>query len=296
MSKAQRGQVDAILRKPRPTPRNVAEMRAGYAAAQAQMAVPAGIRTGEATLGDRRALMVEPAERGRPGTILYFHGGAWSSGSPETALPLTGALVVRTGIRALSVDYRLAPENPYPAAVDDGANAYRALLENGVDPARIALVGDSAGGSLAVTTALRARESGLPAPAAVVALSGAFDLTLSGESMAAKAGIDPIFTREMFGPMLAMYCAGEDPHDEYLSPALFADLSGLPAMLLQVGANEVLLDDSVRMAARAVAAGVDTVLDVTADVPHVFQIFADVLDEARQAIDRAALFLSQRLQ
>jgi acetyl esterase/lipase len=117
MSKAQRAQVDAILRQPRPTPRNLEEMRAGYAA---------------------------------------------------TALSLTGALVTRTGIRALSVDYRLAPENPYPAAVDDGANAYHALLESGEDPARIALVGDSAGGSLAVTTALRARESGLPAPAAVI--------------------------------------------------------------------------------------------------------------------------------
>ncbi|VVJ21905.1 Esterase [Amycolatopsis camponoti] len=296
MSKAQRAQVDAILRQPRPAPRNLEEMRAGYAATQAQMAVSDGIRTSETTLGDRRALLVEPTERARPGTILYFHGGAWSLGSPETALPLTSALVSRTGARALSVDYRLAPENPYPAAVDDGANAYHALLKNGEDPARIALVGDSAGGSLAVTTALRARESGLPAPAAVVAFSGCFDLTLSGESMDTKGETDPIFTREMLGPLAGMYCAGQDPRHPHLSPALSADLTGFPAMLLQAGTNEVLLDDSARLAARAIDAGVDAVLDVTAEVPHVFQSFAGILDEAGQAIDRAALFLSQHLR
>jgi acetyl esterase/lipase len=296
MSKAQRAQVDAILRQPRPTPRNLEEMRAGYAAAQTRMPVPAGIRTSEATLGDRRVLLVEPTGEQRPGTILYFHGGAWSLGSPRTALSLTGALVARTGMRALSVDYRLAPEDPYPAAVDDGADAYLALLKDGEDPARIALVGDSAGGSLAVTTALRAREADLPAPAAVVAFSGAFDLTLSGDSVRTKAGLDPIFTRETLGPAVGMYCAGQDLHHPDLSPALSADLTGFPAMLLQAGTNELLLDDSVRLAARAIAAGVDAVLDVTADVPHVFQAFAGLLDEADQALDRAALFLSQHLR
>ncbi|GID26286.1 alpha/beta hydrolase [Paractinoplanes brasiliensis] len=295
MSKAQRAQVDAILRQPRPAPRNVEEMRAGFAAAQARNPVPDGIRTSEATLGDRRVLVVEPIGEQRPGTILYFHGGAWILGAPETALPLTGALVARTGMRAMSVDYRRAPENPYPAAVDDGVNAYHELLQS-QDPARIALVGDSAGGSLAVTTALRAQESGLPAPAAVVAFSGAFDLTLSGESMTTKAGLDPTFTREMLTPLTGMYCGGQDLRDPHLSPALSADLTGFPSMLLQAGTNEVLLDDSVRLAARAIAAGVDTVLDVTAEVPHVFQAFAGILDEAAHALDRAALFLAQRLR
>lgn len=196
---------------------------------------------------------------------------------------------------SLAAHPRLAPEHPYPAAVDDGANAYRALLENGEDPARIALAGDSAGGSLAVTTALRARESGLPAPAAVVTFSGAFDVTLSGESMDTKAGIDPIFTREMLGPLVGMYCAGQDPRHPHLSPALTANLTGFPATLLQAGTHEVLLDDSARLAARAIDAGVDVLLDVTAEVPHVFQSFAGVLEEAGHAIDRAALFLSQHL-
>jgi acetyl esterase/lipase len=295
MSKEQRAAVDAIMRQPRPAPRTVEEMRAGYAAAQARMLVPQGIHTSETTLGERRALVVEPVDPPRRGTVLYFHGGAWSLGSPETSLALTAGLVTRLGMRALSPDYRLAPENPFPAAVDDGVNAYRALLDGGEDPARIALVGDSAGGSLAVTTALRAREHGLPAPAAVVTFSAALDLTLSGASVDAKAGIDPIFTRELLGPAVDVYRAGQDVRHPHLSPALSADLTGFPALLLQVGANEVLLDDSTRMAARAVAAGVDVVLDVTADVPHVFQAFAGVLDEADQALDRAALFLSQHL-
>jgi len=195
----------------------------------------------------------------------------------------------------VSADYRLAPEHPYPAAVDDAADAYRALVDGGEDPARIALVGDSAGGALAITTALRAREQGLPAPAAVVAFSPGLDLTLSGESMDSRHGIDPLFTRELLAPAVGMYCAGQDVHQPLLSPALYADLSGFPPLLLQAGGNEVLLDDSVRMATRAIAAGVDAILDVTAGVPHVFQSFAGLLDEADQALDRAAAFLVQHL-
>ncbi|PRY44771.1 alpha/beta hydrolase [Umezawaea tangerina] len=295
MSREQRAKVDAVLREPRPAPRTVQEMRAGFAARQARSAVPEAITTSATTLGDRRALVVEPARGRRPGTILYFHGGAWTLGSPETSLSLTGNLVTRSGARALSLDYRLAPEHPFPAAVDDCLEAYRALLDSGEDPARIALAGDSAGGSLAVTTLLRARERGLPTPAAVAAFSPGLDLTLSGGSMDAKHGVDPLFTREALAAVFAGYCPGQDPLDPLLSPALTADLTGFPPTLLQVGGNEVLLDDSTRMAARAVAAGVDVVLDVTADVPHVFQFFAGVLDEADQALDRAALFLRQHL-
>jgi acetyl esterase/lipase len=259
------------------------------------MPVPDAIVTSETTLGDRRALLVEPIERQRPGAILYFHGGAWALGAPETSLSLTANLVSRSGIHAFSLDYRLAPENPFPAAVDDGVNAYRALLDSGENPEQIALVGDSAGGSLAVTTLLQAREYGLPTPAAIIAFSPGLDLTLSGGSMDSKHGIDPIFTREILRPVVHMYCAGQDVHHPLLSPALLADLAGFPPMLLQVGTNEVLLDDSTRMAARATDAGVDVILDITADVPHVFQAFAGVLDEADQALDRAALFLTQHI-
>ncbi|MEU7695048.1 alpha/beta hydrolase [Microbispora hainanensis] len=297
MSKQQRARIDAILRRPWPEgPRSVEALRAGFTALMAQMIVPDAVRVTPTTLGDRPALHVEPDEERRAGTILYFHGGGWVFGSPETALSLTGNLVVRTGFAAYSVDYRLAPEHPFPAAIDDSVSAYRALLDSGEDPSAIAFAGDSAGGGLAVTTCLAARDAGLPLPAAIVAFSPGLDATRTGESMDTKEGIDPIFTREALEHTGAMYLGGADPRQPLLSPAVLADLTGFPPMLLQVGTNEVLLDDSTRLAARARAAGVDVILDVTAGVPHVFQSFAGVLDEADEALDRAAFFLGQRIR
>ncbi|MFF0464539.1 alpha/beta hydrolase [Streptomyces mexicanus] len=299
MSKEQRAQVDALLRRLRPEdpgPQSVEALRAGFRALMSRMIVPDGIRTAQTELGGRPALRVDPEDAPRPGTILYFHGGAWVFGSPETALCLTGHLVARTGFAAYSVDYRLAPEHPFPAAIEDTLSAYRALLDSGHDPSAIVFAGDSAGGGLAVTTCLTARDAGLPLPAAVVAFSPGLDATRTGESMRTKEGIDPIFTRASLDHTGAMYLAGQDPRRPLLSPAVLGDLTGLPPLLLQVGTNEVLLDDSTRLAARARDAGVDVVLDVTADVPHVFQCFAGVLDEADEALDRAALFLSQRVR
>jgi acetyl esterase/lipase len=286
-----------MMRHPQPAePPSVEELRAGFRALMSQMVVPAGIRTTETTLGARPALRVEPETGQRAGTILYFHGGAWVFGSPRTALCLTGQLVVRTGFPAYSVDYRLAPEHPFPAAIDDTLDAYRALLDSGTDPAAVVFAGDSAGGGLAVTTCLAARDAGLPLPAAIVAFSPGLDATRSGESMTTKEDLDPIFTRRAMEHTGAMYLAGADPHQPLLSPAVLADLTGFPPLLIQVGTNEILLDDSTRLAARAREAGVDVILDVTADVPHVFQALTGVLDEAEEALDRAALFVAQRIR
>ncbi|MFE2412533.1 alpha/beta hydrolase [Kitasatospora sp. NPDC059408] len=297
MSREQRARIDAMLRQPRPeSPRTVEEIRAGFEALMAGMIVPGTIRTTETALGGRPALRVEPDGAPRAGTILYFHGGGWVYGSPRTALSLTGNLVARTGVGAYSLDYRLAPEHPFPAAIEDTLSAYRDLLDRGEDPSSIVFAGDSAGGGLAVTACLAARDAGLPLPAAVLALSPGVDATRTGDSMVTKADADPIFTRADLDRTGAMYLAGADPHQPLLSPAVCADLTGFPPMLVQVGANELLLDDSTRLAARAAAAGVDVVLDVTADAPHVFQAFAGVLDEADEALDRAALFLTQRLR
>lgn len=295
MSREQRAKLDARLRQPQ-SPQTVEETRAWFRAMMAEMIVPNGIRTTATTLGDRPALLVEPDGAPRAGTILYFHGGSYVVGSPETALSLMGNLVVRTGVPAVSLDYRLAPEHPFPAAIDDAVSAYRALLDRGDDPSAIVFAGDSAGGGLAVATCLAARDAGLPLPAAIVAFSPGLDATRTGESMDTKAGIDPYFTRETLEHTGAMYLAGQDPHQPLLTPATLGDLTGLPPILLQAGTNEVLLDDSTRLAARARAAGVDVVLDITADVPHVFQAFAGVLDEADEALDRAAFFLRQRIR
>lgn len=200
MSRQQRILLDASLRTPRPEgPRSIEAMRAGFAAPMATKIVPHKIRTTEVTLGGRRALLVEPTERERPGTILYFHGGSLVFGSPETALSLTGNLVVRTGLRALSLDYRLAPEHPFPVAIGDALEAYRALLEGGEDPSTIAFAGDSAGGGLTITTCLAARTAALPLPAAIVCFSPGLDATRTGESIDTRADADPFFTRRDWG-------------------------------------------------------------------------------------------------
>jgi acetyl esterase/lipase len=266
-------------------------MRTSFAAAMTGPP-PAGVVIKPATLGGRPALEFEPAGGVTGGTILYFHGGSWVTGSPETARRLTADLVRRTGARAVSLDYRLAPEHPFPAAIEDAVSAYRELLDQG---GPIVLAGESAGGGLAVNCLLAAREAGLPMPAGLVAFSGGFDASRSGASMTTKHGVDPLFNRELLELMGKHYLAGQDPRQPLLSPAVYADLTGLPPLLLQAGSNEVLLDDSTRLATRAAAAGVDVILDVTADVPHVFQNFAGVLDEADAALDRAGRFVLEKL-
>lgn len=296
MSREQRQKLNAMLRRPQSsTPQTVEQMRAAFAKLMATMKIPTDVQTMPTTLGNRPSVQVTPEKNAKPGIILYFHGGSYVVGSPDTAMSLTANLVSRSGMAAVSLDYRLAPEHPFPAALEDALAAYRELLDSGVSPRSIALAGDSAGGGIAVTTCLMARDAGLPMPAAVVAFSPGLDKTHAGASMVSKEGVDPFFTREGFAHTDAMYLAGQDPNHPLVSPARFANLAGFPPLLLQVGTNEVLLDDSTQMADRAREAGVNVILDVTADVPHVFQAFAGVLDEADQALDRAALFITQHL-
>jgi acetyl esterase/lipase len=295
MSKQQRAAVDAQLRAAAfDTSRAPRELREAFATMMAGPP-PSGVTLTPAILGGRPALEITPEDGAAGGTILYFHGGNWVVGSPATARQLTAALVLRTGAQAVSLDYRLAPEHPFPAAIEDAVAAYRDLLDHGTPAAQVVLAGDSAGGALAIVALLAARDAGLPLPAGAVAFSPVLDTTYSGESMTTKHGTDPVFTRESLQRLGALYLAGQDPRQPLASPALYADLRGLPALLLQAGANEVLLDDSTRLATRAAAAGVDVILDVTADVPHVFQSFAGWLDEADAALDRAGRFVLDRL-
>ncbi|WP_194896805.1 alpha/beta hydrolase [Catenulispora pinisilvae] len=297
MTWQQRRDLEAMLQKEahEPEPLPIEQLREGFAAMMAQFPAPEDVRSTPTELGGRPALRVEPEGEPRPGTILYLHGGSWVLGSPATGFVNTANLVTRTRVAAISLDYRLAPEHPFPAAVDDCLAAYRALLDAGTDPATIVFAGDSAGGGLSVSTCLAARAAGLPQPAAIVAFSPGVDLTRAGASMVTRQDRDPYFTREGFGHTTAMYLGDQDPAQPLLSPAVYADLTGLPPMLLQVGTNELLLDDAVRLAARATEADVDVILDVTAAVPHVFQAFGPALDEAGRALDRAALFISQHL-
>ncbi|SEP49036.1 alpha/beta hydrolase [Amycolatopsis saalfeldensis] len=297
MSNVQREELDAQLRGTGVGPElSVEEAREGFAKMMATMPVPEDIRTEETSLGGRPALRVSPEAAAGTGTLLYFHGGSHVVGSPRTALGLTAGLVVRTGMTGVSVDYRLAPEHPFPADVEDVVAAYRELLDQGHAPGSIAFAGDSAGGGLTITGALAARDAGLPRPAAIVAFSPGVDATRAGESMVTKADADPLLDRASVDRMSSLYVVGHDRRDPLLSPVVTADLTGLPPVLVQVGTNELLLDDARRLALRASDAEVDVILDITAKVPHVFQSFTNTLDESGEALDRAALFLRQRVR
>jgi epsilon-lactone hydrolase len=297
MSAVQRERLDAQLRGAGVgSEQSVGEIRENFVKLMNALPVPEGIRVQETSLGGRPALRVSPAAAGGAGILLYLHGGSHVVGSPWTALGLTAGLVLRTGIPGISLDYRLAPEHPFPADVQDAVAAYRELLEQGHAPGSIALAGDSAGGGLTIAGALAARDAGLPMPAAIVAFSPGLDATRTGQSMVTKAEADPLLNRASLDRLSNFYVAGQDRRNLLLSPVVAADLTGLPPILVQVGTNEMLLDDARRLALRASDAEVDVVLDITAKVPHVFQSFTGVLDEADEALDRAALFLRQRVR
>ena len=298
MSKTQREAVEAAQRSHGALGGTVAERRA-WLAELLQSEDTSGLAAAEVTLGGRPAIGLshEPETGSEAGTLLYLHGGGFVLGSHRTGMKLAAAVAARAGLRAYSLDYRLAPEHPFPAAQYDGLAAYRDLLDRGTDPARIVVVGDSAGGALTVQTLIAARDAGLPMPAALAVFSPAVDPTNSGRSFTAKHGVDPIFTRADLEWFYEHYLGDGDRLAPLANPALTGELRGLPPALIQVGSHEVLLDDSVLLAGRFAAADVDVTLEVVAGVTHVFQSLAGtgLLDEADAALDRAAAFLATKI-
>jgi monoterpene epsilon-lactone hydrolase len=245
-------------------------------------------------LGGVGAIELTVAGQAAGPTVLYFHGGGYVVGSARTGTHLAAELARRAGGRALSVGYRLAPEHPYPAAVEDGLAAYAGLLESGLSPAEILVAGDSAGGGLAVATLLAARDQGLPQPAAVAVVSPWADMTRSGASMRAKDGADPLFSYDVMGWYAGRYVPAGDRSAPLASP-VFATLAGLPPLLIQVGSHEVLLDDAVRLAALAGRDDVEVTLQVAPEGTHVFQSHFGALDEADEALDQVARFFRRHL-
>jgi epsilon-lactone hydrolase len=224
---------------------------------------------------------------------LYIHGGAFVLCSPRGYRPLGARIAKATRARTFLVDYRLAPEHPFPAAIQDSADAYRGILAQGVAPSSIVIAGDSAGGNLVIATLLSLRDSAVPLPAAGVCISPWVDLECVGESMKSKADVDPLCTYDSMIAEAALYLNGHSARDPLASP-IHADLRGLPPLLIQVGTEETLLDDSTRLARRAEESGVTVRLEVFDGMPHVWHAFASYLPEGQEAIDKIGQFVDSR--
>jgi epsilon-lactone hydrolase len=295
VSTEQQEALDAILRQSAfPVGSDVDEQRRLLRELTSAQPLPADVTVTAAALGGvpTAEITVDGIELRH--SVLYFHGGVYVIGDAFLAADLASQVGRRTRAKVISVDYRLAPEHPHPAAVDDALAAYEALLGNGTAPADIAVAGESAGGGLAIATLVNAREHGLPLPAAAFVMSPYADLTLSGTTMETKREADPLLSRDLLQPRVTDYTSGQDAALGLISP-IFAGLSGLPPLIIQAGTHEVLLDDAVRLARQAATADVEVTLDITPRVPHVFQAYYPILDEAAAALDKAGQFLSAHL-
>ena len=254
---------------------------------------PAGCSIERVNAGGPEALWVNAAWKNDKATILYFHGGAYSMGSAQTHLGLTGMLSELCGLRVLSVDYRLAPEHPFPAAIDDAVSAYLWLLQQGVPAESIVVGGDSAGGGLTFATMIELKNKRVQLPAAVFTISPWVDLAHTGETIATKADVDPMFTKSGMIYMAKLYADDTDMCSPLISP-LYADLRGLPPVLIHVGTSEMLLSDSRRMADALKRAGVDCVLKEWEDLFHVFHSVV-YIPESRMANEEIASFIKKHI-
>jgi len=227
--------------------------------------------------------------------LFYLHGGAYALGSRRTHRQLASHMAREAGVTAVLPEYRLAPEHPFPAAIEDAVAVYRALLESGFKPEDIVISGDSAGGGLSVATLLALRHAGDPLPAAAVLISPFLDVTVSGESATTRADQDPWFSVSDIAVVARNYCPDETKWRDPLVSPVFANVAGLPPMLIQVGDDEILLDDSTRLAAKLETAGVDVELEVWPDMWHAFPIFVGKMPESRKAVEKIGTYINKAI-
>jgi acetyl esterase/lipase len=256
--------------------------------------VPAGTEIDPVAVGDLAAEWVRAPGVRTDAAVLYLHGGGFVMGAPATHRELAARLSAATGAPLLSLDYRLAPEHPFPAAVEDAVAAYRWLLGEGHAPDRLAIGGDSAGGSISLQALIRMRDEGTDLPAAAFLMSPATDLRCEGESFTSKAGVDPLLTREMCLMTASLYAGDADPDTPLLCLAR-ADLTGLPPLCVHVGEHDLLLSDSTRLADQARSCGVEVELRTFPGMWHVFQAAARFVPEARASIEGMGRFVAARL-
>jgi len=282
--------IQTLRSRPIPKDLSMEEQRANFEQVASFFPVPPDVRREPVDAGGVSAEWVTAPGAADDKVILYLHGGGYVMGSINTHREMISRLSRAASARALAIDYRLAPEHPQPAAVEDSTAAYRWLVSTGVDPARLVIAGDSAGGGLTVATLVALRDAGDPLPAAAVCLSPWVDLECLGESMTTKVEVDPMVQREGALEGAKAYLGDAHPRTPLAAP-LYADLTGLPPLLIQVGTAEVLLDDSTRLAEHARSAGMEVILEPWDDMIHVWQFFAAMLPEGQQAIDRIGGFI-----
>lgn len=279
------------VRKHAPPAPSLTEARSGYEQMATQFKLFPGTTTEKITIGQLNAeWVIAPNAKDR--VILYLHGGCYVLGSSNTHRALVSRIATSIQAKILFLEYRLAPENPFPAAVEDAVIAYRWLLDQGFKSHQIGLVGDSAGGGLSIATMVSLRDQGHALPAGAALISPWTDLAGTGDSFYGLAEIDPWLIPEEMNEMAALYLAKADAKDPLASP-VYADLMGLPPLLIQVGADEILLDDATRLAKNAEAKGVHTILEIWPEMWHAWHIFAEQLPEAEQAIDKIGEFFDK---
>ena len=283
---------EALAANPRPP--DVAERRKRLDALGSSAGIAADVTVTPVTIAGRKAewSVTPAADEGR--VILFFHGGGYCQGSLDSHRHIVTEAGRFAASRTLALDYRLAPEHPFPAGLDDALSAYRFLLEHGVAPNRIAIAGDSAGGGLTVAAMVALRDAGMPLPGCAWCLSPWVDIEAIGDSMTSKEATDPMISKDYILELSRAYLDGADPRTPLAAP-LYAELQGLPPMLIQVGAAETLLDDAVRLAAKAGAADVPVTLEIWPEMVHVWHIFHPHLAAGRRAIAAAGAFIGAKL-
>lgn len=287
-------EIKTVVEMLRSAPKNpnatVPEMRASFESSMSQMPLPANTKTTPVKIGGVGAEWVDSPKARPDHAILYLHGGGYVMGSPATHRSLAGKLSETSQARVLVLDYRMAPEAPFPAAVDDAVAAYRWLLDQGFAPAKLAVSGDSGGGGLALATMVSLRDKDVALPKAAALFSPWVDMTGTSETITSRASVDPMVQKEGLLAMAGLYLNGQDNKSPLASP-LFADLRGLPPMLIHVGDHETLLDDSRALDKRAKAAGVDSTLVVWEEMIHVWQLFYPMLPEGAQSLEGMGEYL-----
>lgn len=274
--------------------RDIHKTRAGFEASARKLGPAKGVLIRQAKIAGVECEWLIPGGCDDAPLVYYLHGGAYMMGSPQTHRKMVSHIAKRAGMRALLPDYRLAPEHPFPGALEDSTVVYRSLLESGENPARIAIGGDSAGGNLSMATLLALRDAGDKLPAACFLLSPWLDLACEGESLVTNATREPWFLAEEIPGIVKNFCSEFDVRNPLVSP-VFADVSGLPPTLIQAGDHEILLSDSIRLADKISASDGNVTLQVWPDMWHVFQYFIGKMPESRRAIQDIADFLDKNV-